>query len=184
MNKCKVCNSRKGKRKCFQDGHQICSECCGTTRTELLCTGCSYYSAPARRYQDVPAYTAMEMERSNILNVISYSIESTIGHFDASNGKKLNDLIPIKIYELLLDKYYFKIEDTKFDNDLIAAGYALVDEAIVNDLSSVETTTLTKVLAILRFIAKRRTTGRREYLEIVQQYAMNGDTHGVKLPNE
>lgn len=47
---CAVCGKRKGHRRCMRQGDaDICSPCCGETRTDE-CNGCGYYSA-AQRYR-------------------------------------------------------------------------------------------------------------------------------------
>ena len=172
MAKCKICNSRKGKRECVNDNKLICSECCGSIRNEKLCTGCSYYSPPARRYQDISHFSVVEMESNFELQVLSNAIERSLCLFDDNYYKSLNDLIMIKLLELLLDKYHFKDENLLFDNDLIKTGFLLVDEVIQKQLKNVDETKIVKVIGVIRFVAKRRTTGRREYLTIIHEYVV------------
>ncbi len=78
MAKCSICNTRKGKRKCLISDGLICSLCCGTTRQTDSCTGCGYYQAPKRKYNDVPRYTPQEMSENEILEEYSRVLESTL----------------------------------------------------------------------------------------------------------
>ena len=57
----------------------------------------------------------------------------------------------ITILDKLLNKYYFKDENLEFENEL-------------------DKTTIVKILGIIRFVAKHRTTGGREYLTVIHQY--------------
>ena len=171
MAKCPVCQSRKAKRKCLvtEEGY-ICSLCCGVTRREETCSGCSYYHPPQRKYHEVPSYTPAQMDASDELQEYSYAIEGAIGKFDRRTGRKIKDEVPICIYEKLLDKYHFKDRKIIFENELLEGGFTQVEDAIKSDLQKVDEEKLAKVLGVLHFIAKRRTRGHREYLAVVEQF--------------
>jgi hypothetical protein len=57
----------------------------------------------------------------------------------------------------------------------------LVDQVIQEDLNKIDKDTLTKILGVLRFVAKRRTTGKREYLTMIQQYVGVRVGKGIRL---
>ena len=171
MAKCPVCHSRKAKRKCLVTSEgAICSLCCGETRREETCSGCPYYHPPQRKYNEVPSYTPVQMDANDELQDYSYAIEGAIGAFDRRTGCKIKDDVPIRIYEKLLDKYYFKDEKVTIENKLLEDGFGHVQSVIESDLKGIDEEKLVKVLGVLHFIAKRRTRGHREYLAIVEQF--------------
>ena len=184
MAKCKVCTSRKGKRLCIYDNLPICSECCGTTRVEFKCSGCDYFSFPSRRrYQDVEYYSSNEMQNDLDLQSLSNTIEASLCLFDMNNNKSLNDLIVLKILENLLDKYYFKDENIRFENEIVKSGFLLLDGFIQSDLADIEEAQLCKIIAVVRFVAKRRTTGKRNYLDFIHEYVGIRAGSGIRLMN-
>ena len=70
----------------------------------------------------------------------------------------------------LLDRYHFgeesaAVEDAWEERDLLQ-----LEGLIKGELHGIDRTTLVKVLGVLRFVARRRTRGRREYLRIVQTF--------------
>jgi hypothetical protein len=182
--KCPLCNSRKGKRKCQITNGSICSLCCGQTRNEESCQNCSFYLDPrsTRKYSDVPSYSTRQMEDSFELQSYSNVIESALCLFDRETESVIKDPVPIKIIELLLDKYYFKDETIIFENKLIERGFDQVMKAIKKGMSKVPEEEIIKVLGVIHFVAKRRSTGKREYLEIINEYV--GPHPNVRiLPN-
>ncbi len=184
MAKCPVCNTRKAKRKCLvtAEGH-ICSLCCGETRKEETCSGCAYYQPPQirRKYNEVPSYTPAQMGASEELQSYSFAIEGAIGTFDKQTGRTIRDTVPIGILEKLLDKYYFKDENLTFESELLEDGFTHVDSVIESDLKRIDRDTLIRVLGVLRFIAKRRSRGHREYLTIVEQFAGERAGPGMRV---
>ena len=106
MAKCSICNSRKGKRRCLVSDSMICSLCCGNSRSEDTCMGCSYYQTPKRKYNEVPKFTPKQMENDLQLSDYSNVIESALCSYDIELENKLQDEDAIKIIELLLDKYH------------------------------------------------------------------------------
>jgi hypothetical protein len=121
------------------------------------------------------------METSIELQGYSYAIEGAICAFDEKTDRRMNDSIPIRVLELLLDKYHFQDESVVFDNDLLERAFHHVNKAIETDLSEVPTDKLVKVLAVIHFVAKRRSRGGREYLEIVNQYVGTRVAPGVRV---
>ena len=181
MAKCLICESRKGKRKCAVSDGLICSQCCGSTRTETLCLGCSYYQKPTRKYNEVPAYGVSEMDGNLELESYSNSIEGALCAFDFENKEALNDSDAIRIIELLIDKYHFQDEQPDRDAQIAVRGFQFVDKCIVEDLEGVDREKIVKVLGILRFVAKRRTRNGREYLNVVHQYVGQRVGSGVRV---
>ena len=60
------------------------------------------------KYDKVLAYTVRQMNNSMDLQAWSNAIEGAIFAFDRDTGRTINDDVPIRIMELLLDNYYFK----------------------------------------------------------------------------
>lgn len=153
------------------DGY-VCTLCCGKTRKAEACQKCSFYKEPELppKYDQVPAYTPRQMNNSMMLQEWSNAIEGAICAFDRDTGRTINDDVPIRIIELLLDNYYFKEEVLAFDNELIEKGFYQVNQAIQDDLEEAAVEDIIKVLGVLHFVAKRRTRGGREYLKIVNDF--------------
>jgi len=172
MAKCPICGSRKGKRKCLIAEGPVCPLCCGGSRRKETCRGCPFYQEPTlkRKYSGIPSYTTRQMDESFELQEYANAIEGAICAFDHKEDQSINDTIPIKVLERLLDKYHFRDDGVVFDNDLIERGFHYVDNIIETDLSNVPTSKLIKILAVILFVARRRSSGRREYLEIIDQY--------------
>jgi hypothetical protein len=183
MAKCPICCSRKGKRKCLIKDGPICTPCCGETRKEETCRGCPFYKEPSlkRKYNEVPSYTPRQMDANIELQEYSNAIEAAICAFDQDTEQRMNDTIPIRVIELLLDKYHFRDESVIFDNDLLERAFHYVNKIIETDLSKLPTDKLTKVLAVIHFVAKRRSRGGREYLEIIKQYVGIRVAPGVRI---
>lgn len=183
MSKCPICGSRKGKRKCLINDSPVCTLCCGETRKEETCRGCSFYKEPSlnRKYNEVPAYSTKQMEDSDELQEYANAIEGAICAFDQETDQKMNDTVPIRVIELLLDKYHFHDERVIFDTDLVESAFHYVKNAIENDLSKVPTDKLVKLLGVIHFVAKRRSKGRREYLEIINEYVGSRVAPGARV---
>jgi len=182
MAKCLICNSRKGKRKCLVTNGYVCQLCCGETRNSDICHSCSFYKEPSiiRKYNEVPSYTTIQMEANIELQEYSDAIEGAVCAFDQETGYKIDDLIAIRIIELLLDKHYFQDEIIKFDNDLVEKGFNHVNKAIEEDLSRISKEEVTKVLRVIHFVAKRRSKGGREYLKVINEYVGIRVARGVR----
>jgi hypothetical protein len=183
MAKCLICQSKKGKRKCIVKDGYICSSCCGQSRKESTCVSCSYYKKPnpERKYKDIPSYTPMQMDANMELQNYSDSIEGALCKFDHEVNQSINDNVAINIIELLIDKYHFKEEIIKFDNDLIRNGFHSVDKAIKDDFINVPREKLVKILGVIHFVAKRRSEGGREYLQIIDDYVGERIGPGIRF---
>lgn len=184
MAKCSICNSRKGKRKCLVSDTMICSLCCGASRSEDACMDCSYYQKPKRKYNEVPKFTTTQMENDTQLSDYSNVIEGALCSYDMELKNKLQDGDAIKILELLLDKYHFSDTKIETNDPVLISGFKYLDKAIEKDLSKIDRETLVKVLAVIRFVANRRTKIGREYMRIIHQYVGQRIDTGVRvLPN-
>ena len=182
MAKCPLCDSRKGKRKCLVADALICSLCCGQTRKKETCVGCPFYTETGskRKYGDIPRYTTRRMEADFELQDYSNAIEGALCAFDTEMKKTITDDVPIRILELLLDKYYFKDPTIECDDDVIEKGFTYVDRVIHEDMPTLPAETLVKVLAVIHFVAKRRSRGGREYLTVINMYVGNRIASGVR----
>jgi len=170
MAKCPLCNSRKGKRQCLIAEAPICTLCCGTTRTADACAGCSFYQAPKRDYNSVPAYTVSEMDGNEELERCGYSIEGALCAYDTKHESALTDKDAIRIIELLMDRYHFQDQTIAEESQLIQGGVKQVDKAIKEDLAGISRERLVKVLGVIRFVARRRTKQGKEYMQVIHHY--------------
>jgi hypothetical protein len=121
------------------------------------------------------------MEASIELQQYSNAIEGALCAFDREMEYKIKDDVAIRIIELLLDKYYFKDQMIQFDNDLIKEGFTHINKAIEDDLSKVPGEKLVKTLGVIRFVAKRRSRGGREYLTVINDYVGERIGPGVSV---
>lgn len=184
MAKCSICNSRKGKRKCLVTDSMICSLCCGTSRSEDACMGCSYYQKPKRKYNEVPKFTTVQMEKDIQLSDCSNVIEGALCAYDNELENKLQDRDAIQILELLLDKYHFLDEKIQNKDQVILSGFNYVQKAIEKDLPQIDHDILVKLLSVIRFVASRRTKFGREYIKVIHQYVGQRIDTGIReLPN-
>ena len=186
MAKCPECLSKKGQRICRATGSLVCSPCCGQIRKAATCLGCVYFkdSKPKRNYTDIPRFSPNEMERDFDLQDASNVIEGAIGAWDHSLHDTLKDEAAIRVLELLLDKYYFHDEAIEVTDETIRHGFDQVSTAIESGLTDVSSEDLCKILGVIRFVARRRTQGRREYLTVVRNYVGTSVAPGVRiLPN-
>jgi hypothetical protein len=181
MAKCPICDSRKGKRQCAIANGLVCSLCCGTIRKEDLCLNCSYYQKPKRKYNEVPSFTASQMEASGQLNDYSNAIEGALCAYDIENNKSLKDADAIKIIEMLIDKYYFKDTQINCDDPYLLAGFNFIDAVINEDLADIDELVLVKILAVICFVAKRRTRTGREYMNVIHQYVGQRIGSGIRV---
>lgn len=181
MAKCPICDSRKGKRQCIIASGLVCSVCCGTIRKEDLCLNCSYYQKPKRKYNEVPSFTSSQMNDSDQLIDYSNAIEGALCAYDVENNKSLKDVDAIKILEMLIDKYYFKDSQINCDNPFLLAGFNFVDAVICEDLADIDELVLVKILAVICFVAKRRTRTGREYMNVIHQYVGQRIGSGIRV---
>ncbi len=170
MAKCSICNSRKGKRKCIDIGTFICSLCCGTSRDESKCAGCTFYKGPSlnRNYRKVPHFPIHEMKDDFELQRISELIERGLWIIDEEND--INDSHAARYIELLLDKYYFKDEPVVFKNEFEKEGFLFIDRHIEENFSDIPKDVTYKVLSSILRSINRHTNGEREYLNFVHQF--------------
>ena len=167
--KCPICDSKKAKRQCLLVG-SICSSCCGIERQKDLCSGCVYYRDPVHNYSDVPSYTTAEMEDNLDLQIIANAIESAIVAFDIEVQCMLQDSAYIRILERLLDVYHFQEQHIKSEDAFFESGFEYIAAVIKNDLPDTDHKTITKILSVLRFVARRRTEGYREHITFLHEF--------------
>lgn len=77
--------------------------------------------------------------------------------------------------------YHFQDESLVFDNDLIERAFHYVNDVIMEDLSTVPRYKLVRILAVIRFVANRRSKGNREYLEIINEYVGTRIAPGLRI---
>ena len=186
MSKCSICKSKKGKRNCPVTKTYICSSCCGRTRKQSTCFECSYfqYSKKQRTYSSIPRYSTQEISENEELQEYAIAIEGSLCAFDNSKKNKMMDSMAIRIIELLLDTYYYKDMKVTCDDELIKNGYETILNTIKVDLAEIETGIISKILNTIYFVAKRRSTGHREYLDFIHKYVGVRLDTGVRLMEE
>lgn len=172
MAKCTICNSRKGKRKCKTSGTFICSLCCGGSREQEKCEGCSFFrSATAdRNYRSVPNYSTKAMAASVELEGIADVIETALCRVWVADGENVNDRTAARLVELMLDRLHFNDEGQPIADPALAAGHQLFSRMIDKELSHVPAEKLVKVLAAVYRSIQRRTIGGSSYLEFVSRF--------------
>lgn len=121
------------------------------------------------------------MEASIELQGYSNAIEGAICAFDQETKQTMDDTIPIRVLELLLDQYHFQDDRLVFENDRLMKAFHYVNKVIETDLSEVPTDKLVKVLGVIHFVAKRRSRGGREYLQVINKYVGPRIAPGVRL---
>ncbi|MCK4764958.1 MAG: hypothetical protein KAW12_22355 [Candidatus Aminicenantes bacterium] len=170
MAKCAICNSRKGKRQCPVVNAAVCSLCCGENREKEKCADCSYYNEakPARKYNDIPRFSTQTMEDRTDLQQHSDVIEGTLCAFDLK--EEIDDPTLLRILECLLDDYYFKSPPSRDTKDKIGKGYIRVKDAVDKELADIDEETLVKLLGVIYFVAKRRSRGGREHINLLHNY--------------
>ena len=121
------------------------------------------------------------MEASFQLQDYSNAIEGSLCAFDNETGNQIKDEVAIRIIELMLDKYYFKEESIEFSDNIIEQGFNQVKDVIETDLRDLPKDELVKVLAAIRFVAKRRARGRRDYFSIIHSYVGERVGPGIRI---
>lgn len=168
--KCPVCTSKQAKRACLLTTSSICSLCCGTNRNKESCHLCGYYQDPKRDYASIPCFTPNEMSSRSRRLKIAYAVEYAISSFDDEHNDSIKDELAIRILEHLLDFYHFKQQNGNIKDELLTSGYEYVLSALNQELKNETHEDITKIVAGIYVIAKRRSQGRREYLDFIRQY--------------
>jgi hypothetical protein len=172
MAKCTVCNSRKGKRKCKATGTFICSLCCGESRTEEKCDGCSFFKSAAisRNYRSVPYYSTQKMADSPELERIADVVELSLCQIWANDHRRVDDRTAARLVELMIDRYHFKDETPRVDTSVLEEGFRFFSQNIGENLAHIRPEQLVKVLAAVYRSIQRRTVGGTSYLQFVSQF--------------
>jgi hypothetical protein len=179
--KCPICNSKKGKRICSFTTNCICSSCCGAVRKNETCQNCSYYKPIKHNYKNIPFYQPNEMDGYFDREEIANEIEAALATYDNATNDLMRDDDAIRIIEMLFDTYYFNEPHVVETNGLLENGYQCVVSAIKENLSSVNLTELIKILGAIYFVARRRNSGKRDYLSIIRQYVGINMGDGAKI---
>lgn len=172
MVKCIVCNSRKGKRKCKETGTFVCSLCCGESRTEEKCAGCSFFTSAAisRNYRSVPYYSTQEMADNFELESIADVVELSLCQIWVHDHQHVDDRTAARLVELMLDRYHFNDEKPRADTSVLEEGFHFFSKNIGEKLAHIHPEQLVKVLAAVYRSIQRRTVGGTSYLQFVSQF--------------
>ncbi len=150
----------------------ICSLCCGETREQEKCAGCSFFKpvAASRNYRDVPYFSTEEMAASLELERIAEHIETALCQAWSADGANVNDGTAARLLELMMDTYHFNNEAPSIDEPSLAAGNQLLSRTVRDELGHVPADQLVKVLAAVYRSIQRRTTGGSNYLEFISRF--------------
>jgi hypothetical protein len=183
MAKCLICNARKGKRRCSAHEGFVCSLCCGETRTFEKCSGCSFFKdmGSVRNYRKVPYYSLAEMSDIMELQDQGNVIESAICDYDDKQDGNLKDNLVARIVELLLDRYFFQDNEVLFADELENDGFILIDQAIREDLPSLQPDEIKKLLGTVYRSIKRHTVHGREYIDFIHQHVGSRVGSGLRI---
>jgi len=110
------------------------------------------------------------MDTFSDLPTYSNTIEGTLCRWDYDHDQILNDGMAMRVIEMLLDKYHFGDPEISTPSVLLKEGFDMVVASIKEDLQGVPNDTIVKILGVIYFVAKRRTTGNREYFDIIHEY--------------
>lgn len=189
MAKCSICMKVKGKRKCMAFAGVVCSFCCGTSRREASCSGCSFYkiAADIRRYDKTPYFGTQHMAESQELQDAGNVIEGAMCGFDHAQNLTIKDGFYKNVIERLLDRYVFDDQALSFSDDLEKEAFSFVDSAMSEDLSDVPPEILVKVIGTVYRSIKRHANdnyGARDYIDFVHQHVGIRMATGVRVfPN-
>lgn len=172
MAKCTICNSRKGKRKCKVTETFICSLCCGESRTEEKCDGCSFFKSAAatRHYRNVPHYTTEQMAVNQDLEGIANVIESALCQVWANDPQNVNDRTVTRLVELMIDRYHFNDGTPQTDSPVLEEGFRLFVQETGKTFSRIHPEHVVKVMVAVYRSIQRRTVGGSSYLQFVSQF--------------
>lgn len=172
MAKCIICNSRKGKRKCKLTDTFICSLCCGKSRIEEKCDGCSFFKSASatRNYRGVPYYSTQEMADNPDLERIANVIETTLSQVWTNDPHNVNDRIVARLVELMIDRYHFNDQSPQADSPVLEAGFRLFVQETGKTFSQIHPEQVVKILAAVHRSIHRRTIGGTSYLQFVSQF--------------
>ena len=180
--KCPICLKGKSRRVCMiKEDQMICSKCCAEIRNND-CVGCEHYKTPqeTRKYNKIPSYAPNEMEQSMLFQDVSDNIESAFCSIDERYSYNMTDDEAKKILERLLDKYHYKDNTIVCEKEIIEIGFNYIDNIVKTKLlKMVDNSTLIRILGAIHFILVRRSTGKREYFDVIHKYVGNED--GVRI---
>lgn len=169
--KCPSCNKAKAKRSCLVTGSQICSLCCGTTRTYKTCHTCSHYKV-VRNYSKIPHYYPVDMNDNDTRAHISNVIESTLCNLDNKLNNTMTDMMALSFLEKLFDILYFG------DNIPKQPDLDFIMQRIQTIIEKYSVDEIVKIIGAIYFVAKRRVEAHgkmcsdenRVYINFIQEY--------------
>lgn len=189
MAKCSICMKVKGKRKCLAFAGSVCSSCCGTSRDEATCVGCTYYNTvlEMRRYGKTLYFSTQQIADNQELQDAGNVIEGAMCGFDLAQKQTIKDGFYRNVMERLLDRYSFGDQKLFFSDDLEKEGFVYIESAMNEDLPGVAPDLLGKVIGtVYRSITRHGngSYGGREYIDFIHQHVGIRVATGVRaLPN-
>jgi hypothetical protein len=110
------------------------------------------------------------MRDSDDLQKISFPAEAAVCSLDRELDFRLQDDQAIEIFEVLLDIYAFGDTRETVAHRVLALGCENVLDLVERELRPYDRDTISKVLAAVRYVARRRAAGGRDHLEVLQRY--------------
>ena len=121
------------------------------------------------------------MEASADLQKIAFPVEAAVCTLDREHQFKLQDAQAIEIFEVLLDIYAFGESRETVSPRIGALQCGSVLDLVERELRPYDRATIAKVLATIRYVARRRADGGRHHLEILHRYCGSFVRPGVGL---
>jgi hypothetical protein len=111
-----------------------------------------------------------ELRDSERLQRISFPVEAAVCLVDRERGYAMTDRQAIAMFELLLDIYAFGDTKESLADRIRELGCEKVIEIAGRELAGQPRDEIVRVLATTRFTARRRDSGGRQHLALLQEY--------------
>jgi hypothetical protein len=110
------------------------------------------------------------MEASEHLQKIAFPLEAAVCSLDRERAFELQDAQAIEIFGLLLDIYAFGDTREAVSGHIRALGCGSVVDLVERELRPYDRDTISKVIATVRHVARRRAAGGRHHMDVLQRY--------------
>ncbi len=126
----------------------------------------------------------MEMEADLEKQQWTNAIESILVAFDMEHNRNLKDRDALRMMELILDWLHFGDDEVACEEKIRQEGYEDPVDLLFSDCKDAGRDVFLKCLGAVYYVAKRRSKGRREYLDFIHHYVGPRVAEGVRiLPN-
>jgi len=121
------------------------------------------------------------MEASAQLQKIAFPVEAAVCTLDRELQFQLQDAQAIEIFEVLLDIYAFGESRETVSPRIGALRCGSVLDLVERELRPYDRATIARVLATIRYVARRRADGGRQHIEILHRFCGSFLKPGVGL---